>query len=69
MLFFYSRLKDKYEKDLQLVENAERSLREKYTDTRSSLAEADAKVRNSEAEIKQLKMELEHSKKVSNAEV
>ncbi|XP_014085665.2 centrosomal protein of 131 kDa [Bactrocera oleae] len=61
-----NRLKDKYEKDLQLVENAERSLREKYTDTRSSLAEADAKVRNSEAEIKQLKMELEHSKKMCN---
>lgn len=50
---------------MQLVENTERSLREKFTDTRSSLAEADAKVRNSEAEIKQLKMELEHSKKVN----
>uniref|UniRef100_A0A0A1XT81 5-azacytidine-induced protein 1 n=1 Tax=Zeugodacus cucurbitae TaxID=28588 RepID=A0A0A1XT81_ZEUCU len=61
-----NRLKEKYEKDLQLVENAERSLREKFTDTRSSLAEADAKVRNSEAEIKQLKMELEHSKKMCN---
>uniref|UniRef100_A0A0K8V8E0 5-azacytidine-induced protein 1 n=1 Tax=Bactrocera latifrons TaxID=174628 RepID=A0A0K8V8E0_BACLA len=61
-----NRLKEKYEKDLQLIENAERSLREKYTDTRSSLAEADAKVRNSEAEIKQLQMELEHSKKMCN---
>ncbi|XP_012162496.1 centrosomal protein of 131 kDa [Ceratitis capitata] len=61
-----SRLKEKYEKDLELVENAERSLREKYAETRSALAEADAQVRNSEAEIKQLRMELEHSKKMCN---
>ncbi|XP_053964329.1 centrosomal protein of 131 kDa [Anastrepha ludens] len=61
-----NRLKEKYEKDLELVENAEHLLREKFTETRSSLAEADAQVRNSEAEIKQLKMELEHSKKMCN---
>ncbi|XP_017476876.1 PREDICTED: centrosomal protein of 131 kDa [Rhagoletis zephyria] len=61
-----NRLKEKYEKDLELVDNAERVLREKFTETRSSLAEADAQVRNSEAEIKQLKMELEHSKKMCN---
>ncbi|XP_067633573.1 centrosomal protein of 131 kDa [Eurosta solidaginis] len=61
-----NRLKEKFDKDLQLAENAERLLREKYTETRCNLAEADAKVRNSEAEIKQLQMELEHSKKMCN---
>ncbi|TDG45283.1 hypothetical protein AWZ03_008252, partial [Drosophila navojoa] len=58
------RLKEKFEKDLQLAENVEKSLREKYADTREKLAEADAQVRNSQAEVKQLQMELSHSKKM-----
>ncbi|EDW10659.1 centrosomal protein of 131 kDa isoform X1 [Drosophila mojavensis] len=58
------RLKEKFEKDLQLAENVEKSLREKYAETREKLAEADAQVRNSQAEVKQLQMELSHSKKM-----
>ncbi|XP_011292941.1 centrosomal protein of 131 kDa [Musca domestica] len=59
-----SRLREKYEKDLQELENLEKSVREKYNDTRSKLAESDAQVRNFQAEIKQLQIELDHSKKM-----
>ncbi|XP_068146347.1 centrosomal protein of 131 kDa isoform X2 [Drosophila tropicalis] len=59
-----NRLKEKYEKDLNLAESVEKSLREKYAETREKLAEADAQVRNSQAEIKQLHLELSHSKKM-----
>ncbi|XP_061393155.1 centrosomal protein of 131 kDa [Musca vetustissima] len=61
-----SRLREKYEKDLQELENLEKSVREKYNDTRSKLAESDAQVRNFQAEVKQLQIELEHSKKMSS---
>lgn len=64
MVWFCSRLKEKHDKDLKELENAESSVREKYAETRSKLAESDAQVRNFEAEIKQLQIELEHSKKV-----
>lgn len=59
-----SRLKEKYEKDLLLAENVEKSLREKYAETRSKLAESDAQVRNCQAEVQQLQLELSHSKKM-----
>lgn len=63
-IIYFSRLKDKYDKDLQELESVEKSLREKYAETRSKLAESDAQARNFQAEIKQLQMELDHSKKV-----
>uniref|UniRef100_A0A1B0C0L0 5-azacytidine-induced protein 1 n=1 Tax=Glossina palpalis gambiensis TaxID=67801 RepID=A0A1B0C0L0_9MUSC len=59
-----SRLKQKYEKDLQEAEVVERSVREKYTITRNKLAESDAQVKNLQADIKRMNMELEHSKKM-----
>ncbi|XP_062128411.1 centrosomal protein of 131 kDa isoform X1 [Drosophila sulfurigaster albostrigata] len=58
------RLKEKYEKDLTLAENVEKSLREKYAEIRGKLAESDAQVRNSQAEVQQLHLELGHSKKM-----
>ncbi|KAH8418595.1 hypothetical protein KR222_003412, partial [Zaprionus bogoriensis] len=58
------RLKEKYEKDLLVAENVEKSLREKYAETRSKLAESDAQVRNCQAEVQQLQLELSHSKKM-----
>lgn len=63
-LLFISRIKEKYEKDLQELERVEKSVREKYAETRNKLAESDAQARNFQAEIKQLQLELEHSKKV-----
>lgn len=60
----HSRLKEKYEKDLLLAENVEKSLREKYAETRTKLAESDAQVRNCQAEVQQLQLELSHSKKM-----
>ena len=57
-------MKEKFDKDLQDAENMEKSLREKYTDMRNKLAESDAQVKNQQAEMKQLQIELEHSKKV-----
>ncbi|TMW52960.1 hypothetical protein DOY81_001993 [Sarcophaga bullata] len=59
-----SRLKEKYEKDIQELESVEKSVREKYAETRNKLAESDAQARNFQAEIKQLQLELEHSKKM-----
>ncbi|XP_017045402.1 centrosomal protein of 131 kDa [Drosophila ficusphila] len=59
-----TRLKEKHEKDLALAESVEKSLREKYAETRGKLAEADAQVRNSQAEVQQLQLELGHSKKM-----
>uniref|UniRef100_A0A1A9WWU9 Centrosomal protein of 131 kDa n=1 Tax=Glossina brevipalpis TaxID=37001 RepID=A0A1A9WWU9_9MUSC len=59
-----SRLKEKYEKDLQEAETVEKSIREKFTTTRNKLAESDAQVKNLQADIKQMQMELEHSKKM-----
>ncbi|KAL7736764.1 hypothetical protein ACLKA6_015615 [Drosophila palustris] len=58
------RLKEKYEKDLTVAENVEKSLREKYAEIRGNLAESDAQVRNFQAEVKQLQLELSHSKKM-----
>ena len=60
-----SRLKEKYEKDIHQAESVERTLREKFNETRTRLAESDAQLRNSQAELKQLHIELDHSKKVS----
>ncbi|XP_075167994.1 centrosomal protein dilatory [Haematobia irritans] len=59
-----SRLREKYEKDLQELESVEKSMRDKYNGTRSKLAESDAQNRNFQAEIKQLQIELDHSKKM-----
>lgn len=47
-----------------LAENVEKSLREKYAETRTKLAESDAQVRNCQAEVQQLQLELSHSKKM-----
>ncbi|XP_030381509.1 centrosomal protein of 131 kDa isoform X2 [Scaptodrosophila lebanonensis] len=58
------RLKEKYEKDLNVAESVEKSLREKYAEIRGKLAEAEAEVRNCQAEVKQLQLELGHSKKM-----
>ncbi|ALC42444.1 dila [Drosophila busckii] len=58
------RLKEKYEKDLNVAESVEKSLREKYAETRGNLAEADAQVRNGQAEVQQMQLELSHSKKM-----
>ncbi|XP_055906450.1 centrosomal protein of 131 kDa isoform X2 [Eupeodes corollae] len=60
------RLKEKYEKDILEAETVERNLREKYNETRTRLAESDAQVKNSQAELKQLHIELDHSKKMCN---
>lgn len=58
------KLKEKYEEDLKELEAMEKALRDKFNDARGKLAESDAQVKNYGAEIKQLEIELEHSKKV-----
>lgn len=49
---------------MQEAEVLEKSVREKYIETRNKLAESDAQLKNLQADIKRMKMELEHSKKV-----
>ncbi|XP_055372788.1 centrosomal protein of 131 kDa [Condylostylus longicornis] len=61
-----SRLKEKYDNDMKEAESVEKSLRDKYNETRSRLAESEAMAQNFQAEIKQLQMELEHSKKMND---
>ena len=58
-------MKIKQEKELEESEMTEKLIREKYNESRNRLAEAEAAVQNYQAEIKQFKIELEHSKKVS----
>lgn len=46
------------------MERAERQTREKYTETRSKLAEYEGDIQNLHATIKQLEIQLNHSQKV-----
>lgn len=61
----YRRLKDKYETDLQNLEQTERLTREKYNETRSKLAECEANKQNMQSTVKQLELQLTHAQKVS----
>lgn len=62
--FFNSRLKSQYENELREMERAERQTREKFTETRSKLAEYEGDIQNLHATIKQLEIQLNHSHKV-----
>lgn len=46
------------------MERAERQTREKFTETRSKLAEYEGDIQNLHATIKQLEIQLNHSHKV-----
>ncbi len=58
------RLKEKYENDLQNLEQTERLTREKYNETRTKLAECEANKQNMQSTVKQLEMQLSHAQKV-----
>lgn len=60
------RMRDKFEIDLKELEVAESRSREKYLDTRQRLAESDASMQNMQTTVKQLEIELSHSKKLCN---
>lgn len=64
-LLFHRRLKDKYETDLQNLEQTERLTREKYNETRTKLAECEANKQNMQSTVKQLELQLTHSQKVN----
>lgn len=59
-----AKMREKHEEDLKELEAMEKALKDKFNETRGKLAESDAQVKNYGAEIKQLAIELEHSKKV-----
>lgn len=61
---FYRRFKEKYEKDLQNLEQNERVSREKYNETRTKLAECEANKQNMQSTVKQLELQLSHTQKV-----
>lgn len=61
---FCRRLKDKYENDLQNLEQTERLSREKYNETRTQLAECEANKQNLQSTVKQLELQLSHVQKV-----
>lgn len=60
------RIKEKFEIDLKELEIAEARAREKYLETRHRLAETEALVQNMQSSIKQLEIELSHSKRMCN---
>lgn len=58
------RLQDKYENDLQNLEQTERLTLEKYNETRTQLAECEANKQNLQSTVKQLELQLSHVQKV-----
>lgn len=58
-------MKEKYENEIMLLENSEKSLKDKYMDTRTKLAESEANNQNLKAIVTQMELQLNHSTKVS----
>lgn len=57
-------MRGKYEKEINVLESSENSLKEKYIETRTKLGESEASIQNMQATLKQLEMQLNHSKKM-----
>lgn len=64
---FDSRLKAQYDNELREMEHMQATNRDKCADMRTKLAESDGTIQNLQATVKQLELQLEHSKKVSNS--
>lgn len=62
--FFFSRLKTQYENELREMERTQMASRDKYAEMRTTIAEGEASIQNFQATVKQLELQLEHSKKV-----
>lgn len=59
-----SRLKSQHDNEIRETERTERQTREKFMDTRSKLAQVEGDVKNLQATVNQLEMQLAHSQKV-----
>lgn len=62
--FSFSRLKEKYEHEIQDLERSDEKSRELYTDVRTKLAESEANQQNLQSTLKQIEIQLNHSQKV-----
>lgn len=60
-----NRLKEKYECEIRELEKNEEIARERFSETRNKLAECEAMIQNHQSTIKQLEIELNHKKRVS----
>lgn len=60
----YSRLKEKYEHEIRELEHSEKSLKDKYIETRSRLAEGEANNQNLKSVVTQMELQLNHTTKV-----
>ncbi|XP_055625318.1 centrosomal protein of 131 kDa isoform X2 [Toxorhynchites rutilus septentrionalis] len=58
------RLKEKHQVEMREQEASEALLKQKYQDTRAKLAETEAATQNMKASMKQLELQLNHSKKL-----
>lgn len=58
-------MKEKYENEISHLESSEKSLKDKYMDARTRLAESDANNQNLKAIVTQMELQLNHSTKVS----
>ncbi|XP_062559698.1 centrosomal protein of 131 kDa isoform X2 [Armigeres subalbatus] len=59
-----NRLKEKHQVEMREQEASEALLKQKYQDTRAQLAESEATVQNMKSSIKQVELQLSHSKKL-----
>lgn len=57
-------MKEKYENEILLLETSEKTLKDKYMDTRTKLAESEANNQNLKAIVTQMELQLNHSTKV-----
>lgn len=64
-LSVFSRIKEKFENEIRELESAEKSMKEKYIESRTRLASAEADNQNLKALSTQLELQLSHSTKVT----
>lgn len=58
-------MQSKFNSELKELEQSERNYREKYTETRSKLAESEASRENAQASAKQFEMQLQYTQRVN----
>lgn len=66
ILYFCSRMKEKYEQEIKELENSEKNIKEKYIDTRTRLAEVEANNQNLQGTNKSMELQLLHLNKVGS---
>lgn len=64
MILHFSRLKEKHQVEMREQEANEAMLKQKYQDARAQMAESEATIQNMKSSMKQVELQLSHSKKL-----